>query len=381
MNERSLTRRNPILIGVIGFILGLTLGLVIGWYLWPVNWENVPAENVDEATRVDFLRAAIDSYTYKQDVALATERYNSLGKYKESTLYFVYAESSGQSQTAIAAFAAAVKASEALKGTPPTPAAATTPNILGSIPVYLLLGLCILALFLIALVVIFVILRRRNRSAKVVEMPVEETPAVIEQPTAEEPSPELTAPADYVAATYTPYTPPVAEPVPTDEAKTVPLEETEIPPAPKFFAPAPAAPPPPTLDKFSQPIEDVQGIGPDYGQKLREIGIVAPLLLLKNGASGKGRHEIAEKTGISEELILNWVHHVDLFRIKGLAQEYADLLGATGIDNMAALAQCNPQALHEMLVEVNRGVYEPPTLAQVEGWVAQAKKLPRAVTY
>jgi len=52
------------------------------------------------------------------------------------------------------------------------------------------------------------------------------------------------------------------------------------------------------------------------------------------------------------------VHHVDLFRLKGLAQEYADLLGATGIDNMAALAQCNPQTLHQMLVEVNRGMYK-----------------------
>jgi predicted flap endonuclease-1-like 5' DNA nuclease len=85
----------------------------------------------------------------------------------------------------------------------------------------------------------------------------------------------------------------------------------------------------------------VEGIGEVYAQKLREATIATTQALLERGASPQGRKEIAEKTGISEKLILEWVNHVDLFRIKGVGEEYSDLLEEAGVDTVPELAQRN----------------------------------------
>ena len=128
----------------------------------------------------------------------------------------------------------------------------------------------------------------------------------------------------------------------------------------------------------------IEGVGEFYAQKLQEAGIATTQALLEKGASPQGRQEIAEKTGISETLILEWVNHVDLFRIKGVGEEYADLLEASGVDSVPELAQRNPENLYPRLVAVNQEkklVRQLPTQAQVSNWVEQAKRLPRVVTY
>jgi len=128
----------------------------------------------------------------------------------------------------------------------------------------------------------------------------------------------------------------------------------------------------------------VEGIGEVYAQKLSDAGIKTTNALLKQGATSKGRKEIAENSGISETLILEWVNHVDLFRIKGVFEEYADLLEEAGVDTVKELAQRNPANLYKKLVEVNEQkklVRQLPGKSQVESWVAQAKQLDRAVFY
>ena len=128
----------------------------------------------------------------------------------------------------------------------------------------------------------------------------------------------------------------------------------------------------------------VEGIGEVYAQKLSDAGIKTTNALLKQGATPKGRKEIAENSSISETLILEWVNHVDLFRIKGVFEEYADLLEEAGVDTVVELAQRNPANLYKKLVEVNEQkklVRQLPGKSQVENWVAQAKQLDRAVFY
>ena len=128
----------------------------------------------------------------------------------------------------------------------------------------------------------------------------------------------------------------------------------------------------------------VEGIGEIYAQKLRAAGITTTQALLEQGASPQGRTKIAEKTGISGTLILEWVNHVDLFRIKGVGEEYSDLLEEAGVDTVPELAQRNPENLHQKLVAVNQAkklVRRLPTQAQVSDWIEQAKRLPRVVTY
>lgn len=131
-------------------------------------------------------------------------------------------------------------------------------------------------------------------------------------------------------------------------------------------------------------LEYVEGIGEVYAEKLRAAGITSTEKLLKEGATPKGRKEIAEKAGVSEKLVLEWVNHVDLFRVKGVGQEYADLLEEAGVDTIPELAQRNPENLYQKVVEVNKAknlVRALPSQKQVADWVEQAKQLPRMINY
>jgi predicted flap endonuclease-1-like 5' DNA nuclease len=128
----------------------------------------------------------------------------------------------------------------------------------------------------------------------------------------------------------------------------------------------------------------VEGIGEVYAQKLKAAGIRSAQALLAAGATPKGRQEIAARSGIGEALILRWVNHVDLYRIKGVGEEYADLLEAAGVDTVVELAQRVPAHLYEKLAATNQGhkrVRKLPAQAQVKNWISQAKKLRRVVTY
>lgn len=81
-------------------------------------------------------------------------------------------------------------------------------------------------------------------------------------------------------------------------------------------------------------IVDIQGIGPAYAEKLIAAGIETVDQLLEAGKTSKGRKELEEKTGISGKFILTWVNHADLFRIKGVGPQFAELLEASGVDTV-----------------------------------------------
>jgi predicted flap endonuclease-1-like 5' DNA nuclease len=131
-------------------------------------------------------------------------------------------------------------------------------------------------------------------------------------------------------------------------------------------------------------IIDVEGIGTKYADKLIKVGVSTTEALLKAGATPKGRMELAEKTGIGDALILKWVNHVDLYRIKGVGSEYSELLEAAGVDTIPELAQRKAANLAQKIVAVNlekKLVRKLPVESQIANWIEQAKKLPRAITY
>jgi predicted flap endonuclease-1-like 5' DNA nuclease len=131
-------------------------------------------------------------------------------------------------------------------------------------------------------------------------------------------------------------------------------------------------------------IIDVEGIGKKYAGTLSKAGVKTTDALLKAGSTPKGRKELAEKTGITDALILKWVNHVDLYRIKGVGSEYSELLEASGVDTIPELAQRKAANLVEKIVEVNKVkklVRKLPVESQIANWIEQAKKLPRVITY
>jgi predicted flap endonuclease-1-like 5' DNA nuclease len=129
---------------------------------------------------------------------------------------------------------------------------------------------------------------------------------------------------------------------------------------------------------------DIEGVGDFYTSKLKSIGIETTEDLLERGGSSSGRKEIAARSGVSEALVLEWVNHVDLFRVKGVGGEFADLLEETGVDTIPELAVRNPNNLYRMLADTNEQkklVRRLPSPRQVADWIRQAKSLPRKVTY
>lgn len=131
-------------------------------------------------------------------------------------------------------------------------------------------------------------------------------------------------------------------------------------------------------------VEEIEGIGPAMGEKLRSAGVTTTDKLLENTKTKKQRQDLAEKSGISEKLILKFANMADLFRINGVGQEYAELLEAAGVDTVPELAQRNAENLFAKMEEVNEKkklTRRSPSLKEVEKWVAEAKALPRSLEY
>jgi predicted flap endonuclease-1-like 5' DNA nuclease len=129
-------------------------------------------------------------------------------------------------------------------------------------------------------------------------------------------------------------------------------------------------------------IEDIEGIGPQNAEKLKAAGINTVEKLLESGATAKGRDELATKTGISSKLILTWVNHADLFRIKGVAGQFSELLEAAGVDTVSELAQRKAENLQQALAKTNEEkklAKTTPSLNQVTNWIEEAKTLPKLV--
>jgi predicted flap endonuclease-1-like 5' DNA nuclease len=93
---------------------------------------------------------------------------------------------------------------------------------------------------------------------------------------------------------------------------------------------------------------------------------------------------VEDKSGIGHALTLEWVNLADLMRIKGIGEEYSDLLEEAGVDTVKELRNRVPEHLYEAIVRTNeakRLVRRLPTLGIVRDWVQQAKSLPPKVTY
>jgi len=132
-------------------------------------------------------------------------------------------------------------------------------------------------------------------------------------------------------------------------------------------------------------IDEVEGIGATYAGKLAAAGVRTTDDLLGHGASSGGRDRLAVATGISGKLILEWVNHVDLMRLKGVGSEYADLLEAAGVDSPAELAHRNAANLATTIAEVVAArpsiVRRAPSEGMVADWIAEAATLAKTVTH
>jgi predicted flap endonuclease-1-like 5' DNA nuclease len=135
---------------------------------------------------------------------------------------------------------------------------------------------------------------------------------------------------------------------------------------------------------MSHPIDEIEGIGEASAKKLRAAGIATTDALLEACADAKGRKAMAEKSGLSEALILRWTNHADLMRIKGVGKQFAELLEAAGVDTVKELKHRNGANLAAKLAEVNAArklTGAVPAEKAVAEWIEQAKALPATITH
>ena len=136
----------------------------------------------------------------------------------------------------------------------------------------------------------------------------------------------------------------------------------------------------------SYKIETIEGVGAKYAKILRKNNIASTKALLTRGATKKGRKELAAETKIDETLILKWCNMCDLMRVKGVAEEYSELLEVAGVDTVKELRKRKPVNLQAAMAEANakrkkKLVRQVPGLKQVENWVNNAKELDPVMKY
>ena len=135
---------------------------------------------------------------------------------------------------------------------------------------------------------------------------------------------------------------------------------------------------------MSKSIETIEGIGPKTGASLRKAGVRTVEKLLETGCTKAGRKALAAETGIDEKQLLRYVNMADLFRVTGVASQYAELLKAAGVDTVKELRNRNPENLATKMAEVNASrklVRSTPSANSVGAWVAQAQALQPKVSH
>ncbi|HEY3548947.1 MAG TPA: DUF4332 domain-containing protein [Propionicimonas sp.] len=131
-------------------------------------------------------------------------------------------------------------------------------------------------------------------------------------------------------------------------------------------------------------IIEVEGIGPKFAEKLHGADIQTTEDLLEAGRTPGGRERLSAASGISTGMLLEWINHADLMRVKGIGSEYADLLEAAGVDTVTELARRNAKNLAAAMADFNiqkEIVRVVPSEAVVTGWIAEAKTLGRTIEY
>ena len=100
-------------------------------------------------------------------------------------------------------------------------------------------------------------------------------------------------------------------------------------------------------------VEKIEGVGPKFAAKLDKVGIKSTKQLLERAATRKGRKDLATESGIDETLLLKWANMCDLMRIKGVGEEFSELLEIAGVDTVKELSKRRADNLRQAMVDAN----------------------------
>ena len=125
---------------------------------------------------------------------------------------------------------------------------------------------------------------------------------------------------------------------------------------------------------------DIEGIGKEYAKDLKKVGIETtedlrnvPLIA------------VVEKTEISPKLIYKFQCLSDLFRLKGVAEEYSDILFYAEVETVKEVSKQKPKDLLSKIKKAaekaekkpgwHGDINKVPSLNNIKEWIKSAKKL------
>ncbi len=121
--------KRPVVMVTLGVLAGLVVGLIIGWWLWPVEVVNTDPSYMRPELREDYLRMTIDSYRVNGNPNLAMARWNALGQYGHELLNQVTSNPNGLDVGTLAAF---TQLTQQVQSNVAGGAPVTTPNAAGT---------------------------------------------------------------------------------------------------------------------------------------------------------------------------------------------------------------------------------------------------------
>ncbi|MFO7697799.1 MAG: DUF4332 domain-containing protein [Anaerolineae bacterium] len=131
-------------------------------------------------------------------------------------------------------------------------------------------------------------------------------------------------------------------------------------------------------------IKLLRGVDDKLAATLKGLGLTDSDKFLAATRTPAGRKDVAEKAGISADLVLELTNRADLARVKGIAQVYSDLLENAGVDTVLELSNRRADNLTAKMAEINaeqKLSKRNPPMSFVEDWIAQAKALGRGIEY
>lgn len=131
-------------------------------------------------------------------------------------------------------------------------------------------------------------------------------------------------------------------------------------------------------EQTSYEVEEVEGIGPNYGKKLRGMGISTTEQLLNQCFNTDGCVTVAEHVGIEDFVIRKWASMSDLMRLNGIEGQFSELMVYAGIDSVQDLGKQNANTLYSKLSvsnEAQNRVKSIPDESALEQMITQAKSL------
>lgn len=127
---------------------------------------------------------------------------------------------------------------------------------------------------------------------------------------------------------------------------------------------------------MSYKLEQIEGIGPFFAERLMSAGVHNSDELLSRCSTDEGKRRLADSAAVSVRQLSTWMHQADLMRVSGIGSEFGQLLEVSGVESVEQLSKRDPENIVNLLHRVNserKLTRAVPSIKTVAKWVERAR--------